>query len=76
MAPYGVRHAFSRLSLPVVQNQWPDRAYFSDSTHELCWCSWYLSGLDVCNTSTFEFSMPTLTYSPVGQQPSVKICHE
>lgn len=66
-APYGVRHALSKLSLPVDTNHLPHVAKRNESTHDSCRCSWYLSGLRACNTSTLEFSMPTANHSPVGQ---------
>jgi len=73
-APYGVRQAFSKLSLPVDTNHLPHVAKRNDSTHDSCRCSWYLSGLRACNTSTLEFSMPTANHSPVGQYPNENIC--
>lgn len=75
-APQGVRQALSRLSLPVETNHLPQAAKRSERTHDSWRCSWYLSGLAACRTSTLEFSMPTASHSPVGQQPSEKIWDE
>lgn len=72
-APYGVRHAFSKLSLPVDTNHLPHVAKRKDKTQDSCRCSWYLSGFRACNTSTLEFSMPTANHSPVGQYPNENI---
>lgn len=62
--PYGVRHAFNKLSLPVDTNHLPHDANFRLSTQLSCKCNWYLSGFVACNTSTLEFSMPTANQSP------------
>lgn len=65
LAPYGVLHALSRLSLPVETNHFPHVANRNDNTQLSCKCSWYLSGLVAWSTSTCEFSMPTASQSPV-----------
>lgn len=64
LAPYGVRHALSRLSLPVDTNHFPQVANRNESTQLSCKWSWYFSGLVACRTSTCEFSMPTANQSP------------
>lgn len=74
LAPYGVLHAFKRLSFPVETNHFPHAANLKLSTQLSCKCNWYLSGLAACNTSTFEFSIPTASHSPVGQYPNENIC--
>ena len=57
LAPYGVRQAFNRLSLPVLMNHLPLVAYFRDNT-QLSWrWSWYLSGLLTWSTSTWLLSI-------------------
>jgi hypothetical protein len=66
-APYGVRQALSRLSLPVETNHLPQVAKRNERTQDSWRWSWYLSGLAACKTSTLEFSMPTASHSPVGQ---------
>lgn len=63
-APYGVLHAFNKLSLPVDTNHLPQAANFKLNTQLSCKCSWYLSGFVACSTSTFEFSIPTASQSP------------
>lgn len=68
LAPYGVRHAFSKLSLPVETNHLPQVAKRNDSTQLSCNNNWYLSDLFACNTSTCEFSMPTANQSPVWRK--------
>lgn len=45
-APYGVRHAFNKLSLPVEANHLPQFANFKLKTQLSCRCNWYLSGLE------------------------------
>ena len=67
LAPYGVRQALSRLSLPVLANHLPQLANFSDRT-QLSWrCNWYLSGLDWCRTSTLLLSiLNTHTHTPLS----------
>lgn len=45
-----------------------------ERTQLSCRCSWYLSGLVWCSTSTLLLSMPTASHSPVGQYPREKIC--
>lgn len=64
LAPYGVLHAFSKLSLPVDTNHFPHVAKRNDRTQLSCKWSWYLSGFVACRTSTWEFSMPTASQSP------------
>ena len=56
-APYGVRHALSKLSFPVDTNHFPQLENFNDKTQLSCKCSWYLSGLFTFNTSTLELSI-------------------
>lgn len=65
LAPYGVRQAFSKLSLPVETNHLPQVAKRNDSTQLSCNSNWYLSDLLACNTSTWEFSIPTASQSPI-----------
>lgn len=67
-APYGVRHAFSKLSFPVETNHFPHAANFKLSTQLSCKWSWYLSGLLACKTSTLEFSIPTANQSPIQKK--------
>ena len=74
LAPNGVLHAFRRLSLPVETNHFPHAANLKLSTQLSCKWSWYLSGLVAWSTSTLEFSIPTASHSPVGQNPNEKIC--
>lgn len=61
LAPYGVLQAFSKLSFPVLTNHLPQLANLSDKTQLSCKWSWYLSGLEWCNTSTLLLSILQLT---------------
>lgn len=74
LAPYGVRHAFSKLSLPVETNHLPQVAKRNESTQLSCNNNWYLSGLLACNTSTCEFSIPTANQSPVEKKLTISLC--
>lgn len=77
LAPYGVFHPYSWLSLLVETNHFPERANFNASTQLSCDVIRYLSGLldDTLSTSIKLCSIPTASQSPPdGEYPNEKIC--